>query len=58
MTLTSDSAETLALLETVKGDIATLAFASQVSVTDQKPSGSVPQPVGAECVAWVKLQVS
>jgi len=56
LTLTSDSAETLALLETVKGDIATLAFASQVSVTDQKPSGSVPQPVGAECVAWVKLQ--
>ncbi|KAF2351192.1 hypothetical protein FHG87_018049 [Trinorchestia longiramus] len=52
----SDSAATQAVLESLSADIATLSIASRVSVTTEQPSGSVPTPVGGDCVAWLKLQ--
>ncbi|XP_047738230.1 valine--tRNA ligase [Hyalella azteca] len=56
LSLMSDNSSTQMVLESLSRDIATLAIASSVTVTTEQPSGSVPTPVGGDCVAWLKLQ--
>ncbi|XP_045607383.1 valine--tRNA ligase isoform X2 [Procambarus clarkii] len=56
LTLQSESPENRATLESLVQDIATLSVASNVKVSTEKPKGSVPTPVNAETVAWMKLQ--
>ncbi|XP_042234789.1 valine--tRNA ligase-like [Homarus americanus] len=56
LTLQSESADTRATLESLIQDIATLSIASNIKVSTENPKGSVPTPVNADTVAWMKLQ--
>lgn len=58
MVLQSESPDNIATLELLVQDIATLTVASEVKVSPNKPKGSVPTPITADTVAWMKLQVS
>ncbi|XP_042860991.1 valine--tRNA ligase-like isoform X2 [Penaeus japonicus] len=55
LTLQSESEENRATLESLIQDIATLSV-SDVKISTDKPKGSVPTPVTADTVAWMKLQ--
>ncbi|XP_063604194.1 valine--tRNA ligase-like isoform X2 [Penaeus indicus] len=55
LTLQSDNEENRATLESLIQDIATLSV-SDVKISTDKPKGSVPTPVTADTVAWMKLQ--
>lgn len=54
--LQSESAEKRTTLELLRQDIATLTVASEVTVSTNKPKGSVPTSITADTVAWMKLQ--
>ncbi|KAK8402179.1 hypothetical protein O3P69_001346 [Scylla paramamosain] len=54
--LQSESADKRTTLELLSQDIATLTVASEVKVSTNKPKGSVPTPISADTVAWMKLQ--
>ncbi|XP_050688997.1 valine--tRNA ligase-like isoform X2 [Eriocheir sinensis] len=56
LVLQSESADNRATLELLVQDIATLTVASEVKVSPNKPKGSVPTPITADTVAWMKLQ--
>lgn len=56
VTLQSDNEDNRATLESLIQDIATLSV-SDVKISTEKPKGSVPTPVTADTVAWMKLQV-
>ncbi|XP_037793805.1 valine--tRNA ligase-like isoform X2 [Penaeus monodon] len=55
LTLQSDNEDNRATLESLIQDIATLSV-SDVKISTEKPKGSVPTPVTADTVAWMKLQ--
>ncbi|XP_066949547.1 valine--tRNA ligase isoform X2 [Macrobrachium rosenbergii] len=56
ITLQSGNAEYRDTLESLIEEIATLSVASNISISTDKPKGSVPTPVNADTVAWMKLQ--
>ncbi|XP_071548301.1 valine--tRNA ligase isoform X1 [Panulirus ornatus] len=56
LTLQTESSVNKATLESLVQDIATLSVSSNVIVSSEKPKGSVPIPVNADTVAWMKLQ--
>ncbi|XP_027210399.2 valine--tRNA ligase isoform X1 [Penaeus vannamei] len=55
LTLQSENEDNRATLESLIQDIATLSV-SDVKISTEKPKGSVPTPVTADTVAWMKLQ--
>ncbi|XP_047482387.1 valine--tRNA ligase-like isoform X2 [Penaeus chinensis] len=55
LTLQSENEDNRATLESLIQDIATLSV-SDVKISTDKPKGSVPTPVTADTVAWMKLQ--
>lgn len=57
MALQTDNETLKETLKELEKDIATLSFASSIQVTDAKPKGSVPTPIGSDLVVWMKLQV-
>lgn len=56
LTLQSESADCRTTLESLIQEIATLSVASNINVSTEKPKGSVPTPINADTVAWMKLQ--
>nr|XP_027210399.1 valine--tRNA ligase-like isoform X1 [Penaeus vannamei] len=55
LTIQSENEDNRATLESLIQDIATLSV-SDVKISTEKPKGSVPTPVTADTVAWMKLQ--
>ena len=58
VTVQADNEDIRNTLESLSQEIATLSIASSINVSSDKPDGSVPSPVGADCIAWMKLKVS
>ncbi|RXG57390.1 Valine--tRNA ligase [Armadillidium vulgare] len=56
LALQTDNETLKETLKELEKDIATLSFASSIQVTDAKPKGSVPTPIGSDLVVWMKLQ--
>ncbi|KAK7076413.1 hypothetical protein SK128_014974 [Halocaridina rubra] len=56
LTLQSSNAECRTTLESLIQEIATLSVTSSINVSTEKPKGSVPTPINADTVAWMKLQ--
>jgi len=54
--LQSDSASNREVLESLANAISTLSITSSFTVSEAKPKGSVPTPVNADTVAWMKLE--
>lgn len=54
--LQSDNAHNRDVLESLADAISTLSVTSSFKVSEAKPKGSVPTPVNADTVAWMKLQ--
>jgi len=56
VTLTTSSPAVSSTLSSLTQEISTLSVASSVQLADGTPEGAVPTAVGADCVAWIKLQ--
>ena len=56
LTIQADNDSVMASIEKVSQEIGTLSMASSIKISKDKPEGSVPSPVGADCIAWLKLK--